>query len=130
MTQREIQKAIYRFFERGIENPARVGGYAGVVEAARTLRLAAAALDRVNLSRCNGVSYYDSQLGRVMQKWDDADEAAAQRKEARHEKRAREAVAAMFGDAVSVALQGDPRGASVRLYVGAADDSRSADLYI
>ncbi len=86
-----------------------------VMAGARLLRLAAFQLGRIAESECNGIERWDSKARMVLASWTEADQARADRLTARHEQRARDALAvaygASWGDVLEIKFQGDPRGA-------------------
>jgi hypothetical protein len=96
--------------------------------AARVIRRNSAALQRSHESRCNGIPRYDAKARAVLASWTAEDGARANRIEARARARIVAEFRAMFGGAVSIEFNCDPRGAPVRVYVGAVNPSRHADM--
>jgi hypothetical protein len=127
MNQHDTMKALYRLHDRGA---VMSGGFQECSNAASILRRAAGTLSRLAELRCNGVQVWDSAARQYFGRWNDDDESATVKKEERAEKLARDAVAALFGDSVAVTFQGDPRGAPIRLFIGAASESASPDAVI
>lgn len=128
MKLHEIVSRLYQLEKRGATFAAP--GYDAATNAATVLRSCAGRLSRIAESECNGIERWDSKAGMRLASWTEADQARADRLTAKAESEARAAVLHLFGDAVTVAFQGDPRGAPIGLYIGAASDSRSPDLSI
>ena len=84
-------------------------GLCGLQAVARTLH-------RISERQCNGHQKPNGDWDEAAAKLDEAREATAETK-------ARKLVAAHFGEAVSVAFNGDPRGPAIRLHL-AADPSK------
>lgn len=98
-----------------------------VFGAVRELRLAAFALDRVNMNRCNGIERYNPTYRRVMAEWTEADETRAERITEKNRARFNAAMRRAFGPDweqwFKVEFQGDPRGAPCKVY-STKDESR------
>ena len=125
----EIMTALYALERRGAVYLPDLG-FMATQRAAESLRSCAGRLSRIAESECNGIQRYDAKAGRVLASWNEQDQARADRLTAKAESEAREAVAAIFGDSVAVTFQGDPRGAPIRLWIGAPSESSEAAGYV
>lgn len=127
MTELQTIRRLYRLSDQGA---AMTGDFDAVARATRILSSASRRLSRYAETRCNGIERWDSKAGRVLASFTDDDDARLDRLEGRAEAQAVAAIAVLFGDSVTVTFQRDPRGAPIRLWLGAPHDSRSADALL
>jgi hypothetical protein len=123
--QTESLRQLYRIADalerQGFELPGESGfRFHEFNWSARELRLAASTLQRISESECNGIERYDHKARMRLASWTDADQANADKRRAKQEIRAMEALKSIFGpelmrDAIRVHFQGDPRGAMIVL---------------
>ena len=123
--QHDVMKTLYGLMDRyGIESK----GWDVTAFTAREIRLAHRILDRNAINRCNGIERYDHRAKMRLAQWTGADEARAEKSDAKAEARVRAALDTFFGDKAKefkVYFQGDPRGALIVVDL-AGTDSRVA----
>jgi hypothetical protein len=140
MTTRNKLDAISIYY--ALERAGMAGAFKSheVEDMASGLAKAARALDRINLDRCNGISRWDNTHKMRISTWLEEDEARADWLEARYRAAATAIVdrlngsngAAFFPESYfpagkfAIRFGGDPRGASIKLYV-APDDPESGN---
>lgn len=113
MTPTEAQKEYYRLC-----NTLDAGSPSATVTRynVNELRLAARQLGAIGERECNGIIGPDG-----FAKWDDEDQDKADKARARHEKRIRNALAALFDaetfNRLDIEFQGDPRGPAAYVHV-------------
>lgn len=127
MTELQTIRRLYRLSDQGA---AMTGDFDAVARATRILSSASRRLSRYAETRCNGVERWNEQAKMRLAEITEADEAHLDRLEGRAEAQAVAAIAVLFGDSVTVTFQRDPRGAPIRLWLGAPHDSRSADALL
>ena len=113
MTLIEAQNEYYRLVNAlGIGSP----DWSAMREVPRELRLAAKALGRIGERECNGVIGPDG-----FAKWNEDDQAKADRERARYEKRIRDALERVFDvetfNRLNIEFQNDPRGPAVYIHI-------------
>lgn len=128
-TKIDAIRNLYAAIERA--NMGSAFRFREVEEMAGQLRRAAAGLDRINLARCNGVERWDAAARMRLATWTDEDESKAGKAESRHRAKVAEIVDKLNAESFlrgtfTVRFGGDPRGASVRIFV-APDDPESGN---
>lgn len=90
--------------------------YEIVRDCLKTARISAMQLDRISIRECNGVRGPDGFM-----KWDDSDQAKADRDRTRCEKRVTDALSDLFDSEtfkrIEIEFQSDPRGAPVYVHI-------------
>lgn len=111
--QHDVMKTLYGLMGRyGLESK----GWDITAFTAREIRLAHRILDRNAVNRCNGIERWDDKAKMRLAQWTDADEARAEKSDARAEARVRAALNTFFGDKAKefeIRFQRDPRGALI-----------------
>ena len=131
MNQHEATRQLFRIADR-LESAGRAtaSGFDLYSDAARSIRLASKRLQRISESQCNGIERWDAKAGRVLASWTESDDASADKRRDKAESAIAAAFASLFGDAVAVTFQNDPRGAPVRIWIGRApSESASPDMH-
>lgn len=121
----QLLRSIYRLHE--VEPGFQINtaaSYGDIANAAESLVRAARSLHRTAEARCNGIERWDAQARMRLASWTDADEAKADKADARATDRAKAALAAIYGadwsERIDLETQGDPRGAMVKLWAKGA----------
>jgi hypothetical protein len=130
MTRNKLDaiRELYTAIER-----ADMGGafrFRDVEDMAAQLAKAARVLDRINVDRCNGIERWDPAARMRLASWTEEDEARAEKLALRHANAALAIVHRLNAESMlvpfSIRFNGDPRGASIKLYV-APDDPESGN---
>lgn len=119
-TMNEARKEYFRIAD-AIDAPYKEGA----AERIATIRRAAMRLDWIGIRECNGVTGLDG-----FAKWDDDDQAKADRHRQLAEQRAKNAFAEAFNmTRLAIEFQGDPRGPSIIVWDSADTGRRLATFW-
>lgn len=116
----EILTATYRGADYRGDTLNSAADFSDKLHACRAIVKAARTMRRNAEKRCNGIERYDTAARRVLASWTDADDARADKSDARAVAAIRGALATLYGPdwgaRFTLETQGDPRGAIVRLH--------------
>lgn len=123
----DTMQGLYRLIEN--QGAIHEGGFGAVHELARDLAKAARVIDRENLKQCNGIERFDEKAGQVLASWTDQDQERSDKARDRALAKARDALAAVFGDQLKIKAQGDPRGLPLHVYLKSDDPARDPSRF-
>ena len=127
MTQIDSIRQLYRLADKlvleGYESDLLPGyRFMAFERAAKEIRLASNALQRISESECNGIERYDSKARMRLASWTDSDQLSADRRRAKHEARIIDALSCLLGPwlfnrAIQLEFQRDPRGSMLQVNI-------------